>query len=167
MTRSVTRHLTLLGPGLVLAFVLAACSSGSTAPTGSASALASVAPASVAPASAAPASAAPASSAPDSGASASGCTVGTAAATVTVLIKDFAFSPETVTVKVGDVVGWTNGDSTAHTATLDDGSCDTGRIAGTSAGQQTFVFGADATGKSFTYHCAIHASMKGTITVTS
>jgi plastocyanin len=153
MTRSVTRHLTLLGPGLALAFVLAACSSGSSATTGPASAPASVAPASAA-------------SAP-SAASASNCTVGTAAATVTVSIKGFAFSPETVTVKVGDVIGWTNSDSATHTATLDDGSCDAGRIAGGSAGKQTLVFGAEAAGKSFTYHCAIHASMKGTITVTS
>lgn len=147
MTRSVTRHLTLLGPGLVLAFALAACSSGSSATTGPASA--------------------PASAVPVSAASASGCTVGTAAATLTVQIKGFAFSPETVTVKVGDVIGWTNGDSVTHTATLDDGSCDTGRIAGGSAGQNTFVFGADAAGRSFTYHCAIHRSMKGTIAVTS
>jgi plastocyanin len=96
-----------------------------------------------------------------------GCTVGTAAATVTVSIKSFAFSPEPVTVKVGDVLGWTNGDSATHTATLDDGSCDAGRITGGSAGTKTFVFSADAVGKSFTYHCAIHSSMKGTITVTS
>jgi plastocyanin len=99
--------------------------------------------------------------------SGSGCTVGTAVATVTVAMQGFAFSPATVTVKVGDVVGWTNGDAATHTATLDDGSCDTGRVAGSSAGQQTFVFGADTAGRSFLYHCAIHGSMKGTITVTS
>lgn len=161
MTRLVTRRLTLLGPGIVLAFALAACSSGSSATTGPTSAPAATAAAPAAPASAAPV--APASAAPASG----GCTVGTAGATVTVSIKGFAFSPETVTVKVGDVLGWTNGDSAAHTATLDDGSCDAGRIAGGSAGKQTLVFGADAAGKSFTYHCAIHSSMKGTITVTS
>jgi plastocyanin len=153
MTRPATRRLTLLGPGLVLAFALAACSSGSSATTGPTSA-----PAATAAAPAAPASAASASG---------GCTVGTAGATVTVSIKSFAFSPETVTVKVGDVLGWANGDSATHTATLDDGSCDAGRITGGSAGTKTFVFSADAAGKSFTYHCAIHSSMKGTITVTS
>jgi plastocyanin len=145
MTRPVTRHLTLLGPGLVLAFALAACSSGSSATTGPTSAPAATAAASAS----------------------GGCTVGTAGATVTVSIKSFAFSPETVTVKVGDVLGWANGDSATHTATLDDGSCDAGRITGGSAGTKTFVFSADAAGKSFTYHCAIHSSMKGTITVTS
>lgn len=140
MTRSVTPRPTLLGASLVVAFVLAACSSGSGATIG--------------PTSAAPASAA-------------SCAVGTAAATVVVSIKGFAFSPDTIAVKVGDVIGWTNGDSVTHTATLDDGSCDAGRIAGGSAGTQTFVFGAGAVGKSFAYHCAIHGSMKGTITVTS
>ena len=39
----------------------------------------------------------------------------------TVEIKDFKFSPQPVQAKVGDVVGWTNGDSAPHTATLDDG----------------------------------------------
>src|SRR5438105_13999614 len=41
-------------------------------------------------------------------------------------IKDFAFSPATLTVKVGDTVTWTNQDSAPHSATADDSSFDTG-----------------------------------------
>lgn len=160
MTRNLTRTLALGGLLLVLAFALAACSSTSTATTGPSTGP-TTAPASVAPASPAAVSAAP----PASAAAASSCTAGTAPATVALSIKDFAFSPGTITVKVGDVLGWRNDDSAAHTATLDDGSCDTGRIGGGSAGERTFVFGADAAGKTFSYHCAIHPRMTATIVV--
>lgn len=157
---TLTRTLALGGLFLVLAFALAACSSSSTATTGPTTGPTS-APASVAPATTAAASEAP----PASAAAASGCTAGTAPATVALSIKDFAFSPGTITVKVGDVLGWKNDDGPAHTATLDDGSCDTGRIGGGSAGDRTFVFGADAAGKTFSYHCAIHPRMTATIVV--
>ena len=50
----------------------------------------------------------------------------TAAATVE--IRGFAFSPDTVSVKAGDTVAWTNGDDAAHTATTTDGGCDTQSI---------------------------------------
>jgi plastocyanin len=77
----------------------------------------------------------------------------TAAATVT--IKGFAFSPSPVQAKVGDVVAWKNDDTTAHTATMDDSSCDTDTIAAGSTAM--LVFTAAGTYK---YHCKIHSSMK-------
>lgn len=163
MTRTLTRTLALGGLLLVLAFALAACSSYSTATAGPSTAP-STGP-TAAPASVAPASTAAVSEAPPASATAGGCTTGTAPATIALSIKDFAFSPGTVTVKVGDVLGWRNDDGAAHTATLDDGSCDTGRIGGGSAGDRTFVFGADAAGKTFSYHCAIHPRMTATIVV--
>jgi plastocyanin len=113
----------------------------------------------------APAATAALSEAPPASAAAGGCTAGAAPATVALSIRDFAFSPGAVTVKVGDVLGWKNDDSAAHTATLDDGSCDTGRIGGGAAGARTFAFGADAAGKTFSYHCAIHPRMTATIVV--
>jgi plastocyanin len=62
----------------------------------------------------------------DSGSSSSNTTVAAANApqgpTTPVAIKDFAFSPETVTVKVGDAITWTNGDGFAHSVKSADGS---------------------------------------------
>jgi plastocyanin len=77
-----------------------------------------------------------------------------------VAISGFAFSPKDVTVTVGDTITWTNSDATAHTATADDGSFDTGTIGANGTGTATF-----STAGSFPYHCKIHSSMTGTITV--
>lgn len=140
-------------PAFVLAFLLAACSSTSTAspsnggasPAGGASAAAST-------------GASPAASGGTSG-GASACAAAPAGATavVTVTIKDFKFSPQPVQAKVGDVIVWSNQDSAPHSATLDDGTCDTKTInVGSQAG---LVFSAPGT---YTYHCAIHPTqMKG------
>ena len=77
-----------------------------------------------------------------------------------VTIESFAFDPADLTVSVGDTVTWTNKDSAAHTATADDGSFDTASISSGNAKSVTF-----STAGTFTYHCAIHASMKGRIVV--
>src|SRR5262245_60348026 len=77
-----------------------------------------------------------------------------------VKIVGFAFAPDSVTVKVGDTVQWTNGDGATHTATADDGTWDTGNISGGSSASVTF----DTAG-TFAYHCAIHSSMHGTVVV--
>ncbi len=77
-----------------------------------------------------------------------------------VTVKNYAFAPQSLTVKVGTRVTWTNRDSTAHTATADQGSLDTGTI---NTGQsKTIDFPRPGT---YTYHCAFHAFMTGTITV--
>jgi len=82
---------------------------------------------------------------------------GTAAA---VTIQNYAFAPQSLTVKAGTRVTWTNRDSTAHTATADQGSLDTGTI---NPGQsKMFEFSHPGT---YAYHCAFHAFMTGTITV--
>ena len=80
-----------------------------------------------------------------------------ATATVNVTIKNFSFTPQPVEAKVGDVVAWKNDDAVSHSATMDDGSCDTNPIsAGSSA---MLVFTAPGT---YTYHCKIHPTqMKG------
>jgi plastocyanin len=84
-----------------------------------------------------------------------------AAATGTnVDIKNFAFSPATVTTTAGGKVTWKNGDSVNHTVTFDDGSVDSNNIAQNATFEHTF-----ATAGTFAYHCKIHPNMKGTITV--
>jgi plastocyanin len=90
------------------------------------------------------------------GATGSGATGGGAA----VDIEGFAFSPEALEVQAGQEVTITNDDSTEHTFTLDDGSYDSGHLAAGSKATHTF----DTAG-SYSYHCEIHSSMKGTVTV--
>ena len=143
--------------GLFAIFVMA-CGGGSpsSAPAASNAPAASAAAPSTAPSAAAPSTAASASTAAGGGA----CTAANGTATVNVTVQNFAFSPSAITAKVGDVIGFTNKDSVGHTATVDDGSCSTDTISnGTTA---TLTFTAAGT---YPFHCKIHPSMKGTITV--
>jgi plastocyanin len=80
--------------------------------------------------------------------------------TQAVTIADFAFSPASLTINVGDTVTWTNNDSATHTATATDGSFDTGELAQGASGSVTF----DTAG-TFNYICSIHPQMTGTIIV--
>jgi plastocyanin len=82
------------------------------------------------------------------------------AATQSATIVGFAFHPASVTVTAGETISWTNEDSATHTATADDGSFDTGQLAKGASGSHTF-----ATAGTFAYHCTIHPSMHGTVTV--
>ncbi len=84
--------------------------------------------------------------------------------TVTILGMDESdsFSPNPVTVKVGQTVAWHNADSITHTATANGGAFDTGVIAPGST-SKTIAMSAAGT---FGYHCSIHPEMVGTITVT-
>lgn len=83
-----------------------------------------------------------------------------AAAGSTVSIKSFSFTPASITIAVGDSITWTNNDSAGHTVTADDGSFDSGRLSNGASFTQAF-----ATAGTFTYHCAIHSSMKATVVV--
>lgn len=108
-----------------------------------------------------PAPTAAPTSAPTAAPAASGAGGGAGQA---VSIKNFAFNPPTTTAKVGDKVTWTNGDSTAHTVTFDapvaGSTVDSGNVDAGATFSNTF----SAAG-TFTYHCKIHPTMKGTITV--
>jgi plastocyanin len=77
-----------------------------------------------------------------------------------VTIMGFAFKPATLDVAVGTTVTWTNQDSVGHTVTADDGSFDSGTVNGGATFSQVF-----STAGTFAYHCKIHSSMHGTITV--
>lgn len=78
-----------------------------------------------------------------------------------VAVVDFSFNPATLTLPKGTTVTWTNTGSTTHTVTADDGSFDSGNLPAGQTFSRTF-----STAGTFAYHCTIHASMKGTITVT-
>ena len=81
-------------------------------------------------------------------------------ATVNVTIKDFKFAPQPVQAKVGDVIQWANQDSAPHSATLDNGACDTKPISpGSNA---TLVFTAPGT---YTYHCSVHPTQMKDYTI--
>ena len=75
-------------------------------------------------------------------------------------IQNFSFSPASVTVKAGDTVTWTNNDSATHTVTGDKNEFNSGDVAPGATFSFTFK-----TAGTVDYHCAIHPSMKGTITV--
>jgi plastocyanin len=86
----------------------------------------------------------------------------TATGAQTVNIQNFAFNPDTLSVPVGTTVTWNNLDNTAHTATADDGSFQSGTL----QPGQSFSFQFQDAG-TFTYNCAFHPNMQGTIEVTS
>ncbi|MEP7003110.1 MAG: plastocyanin/azurin family copper-binding protein [Chloroflexota bacterium] len=79
----------------------------------------------------------------------------------TVNISGFAFVPPTILVAQGDTITWHNSDSPTHTATSNTGVFDTGPI-GAGANSTTVTFAVAGT---FAYHCSIHATMTGTVTV--
>ena len=79
-----------------------------------------------------------------------------------VQIKGFAFGPQTLTVKSGSKVTFSNEDSTNHTATATGGgSFDTGTIA--PGASKTVTLDSPGT---FAYVCSFHPFMHGTVRVT-
>jgi len=85
---------------------------------------------------------------------------GITASGTAVTIDNFAFSPATLKVKVGQKVSWTNTQQgVAHTVTADGGTFDHPMPSGA-----TFSFAFAKTG-TFAYHCTIHPSMHATIVV--
>jgi plastocyanin len=78
----------------------------------------------------------------------------------TVGIKDYAFSPSTLTIQKGANVTWRNDDSVEHQITSDSQAFSS-PLFGT-GGTYTYQFNTTGT---FPYHCSIHTYMKGTIVV--
>ena len=83
-----------------------------------------------------------------------------AAASASVTISDFEFTPATVTVNEGDTVTWTNDGPTVHTATAEDGSFDTGILEKGESGSATFTQPG-----TINYICSPHPYMKGKVVV--
>jgi plastocyanin len=75
---------------------------------------------------------------------------------------DLSYSPNPAAIMVGQTVAWKNVDSVPHTASANAGGFDTGTLA---AGVTSRAITMTAAG-TFGYHCAIHGSMTGTLTVT-
>ncbi|MFD9686623.1 cupredoxin domain-containing protein [Kitasatospora sp. NPDC059146] len=145
---------------LLLSAALAACSSSGSPSNGSPStgttsngapSSAVTSPAQVSSAATSPAQSSGAATTPAQGSTGA----------LQVIIKNFAFSPATLTVKAGQTVTVMNQDSTAHTLTASDKSFDTGTIQpGASA-----TFTAPQQTGDHPYICTIHPFMHGTLTV--
>jgi plastocyanin len=78
-----------------------------------------------------------------------------------VSLEGIEFNPDSVTVKAGDTVTWTNNDSVGHDVTGDDfKSGDAGAMQNGDTFAQTF----DKAG-TFDYVCTVHPGMEGSVTV--
>ena len=77
-----------------------------------------------------------------------------------IVIKDFMFTPTSVTIKAGATVTWANKDDEPHTVVSDTGLFRSGAV----DTDETFTFKFDKPG---TYHftCSIHPRMVGTVVV--
>ena len=77
-----------------------------------------------------------------------------------IVIKDFMFAPDSLTIKAGTTVTWTNKDDEPHSVVSDTGLF----RSGARDTDETFSFRFDRPG---TYHftCSIHPKMIGTIIV--
>lgn len=84
--------------------------------------------------------------------------------TSAVNIEGMAFAPKLITVKKGTTVTWTNKDAVSHTVTADD-KAQIGLDSPMLANGKTYSYTFDKVG-TFTYHCAPHPAMKGTVIVT-
>jgi plastocyanin len=79
----------------------------------------------------------------------------------TIEIKDFAFNPQTITVKSGEKITWTNRDEEPHTVVSVEKQFKKSSALDT---DQTFTITAGAPG-TYTYFCSVHPKMTGTIIV--
>lgn len=94
---------------------------------------------------------------------------GTADVTITILGMNgnLSFSPDPGLVPVGKTVAWRNADTgaygsgTTHNIVSDTGAFTTGPLAPGSASSPVMM----STAGSFPYHCSIHPTMTGTLTV--
>lgn len=75
----------------------------------------------------------------------------------------WCFSPKPIQITAGSTVTWSNTTAPTHTATSDTGAWTTGNIA-PGATSSAIAF---PTAGTFTYHCAIHPSMTGSIVVSA
>ena len=76
-------------------------------------------------------------------------------------IKDFAFNPQTITVKAGEKVTWINRDDEPHTVVSVEKQFRKSTALDT---DQEFTITAGAPG-TYTYFCSVHPKMTGTIIV--
>lgn len=109
------------------------------------------------------AAASPATARPTAPAASPAAPTAAPVASTNVVIRDFAFTPRTIQVKVGSTVTWTNQDGDAHTVDFKPSGGSISPVLETGA---TFsrTFGSVGT---FAYICSIHPEMHGTVVVTN
>src|SRR3954453_9861859 len=81
-----------------------------------------------------------------------------AVATIAVRIKDFDFSPATITIKAGSTVVWTNDDSVQHDVTFHGGGISSSVLNRDDTFSHTF-----SSAGTYRYICSIHPFMHGTV----
>lgn len=79
----------------------------------------------------------------------------------TIEIKDFAFNPQTLTVKSGQTITWINRDEEPHTVVSVEKQFKKSSALDT---DESFTITAGAPG-TYTYFCSVHPKMTGTIVV--
>ncbi len=79
----------------------------------------------------------------------------------TLEIKDFKYSPATLTVKAGEKITVIDRDESGHSVTADDGSFDSGVLTKDVPGSIT----APTKPGTYTFHCVPHPSIQGTLVV--
>lgn len=85
------------------------------------------------------------------------------ASTIEVGIEDYAYKPAAIRVKAGTTVRWTNRDSVEHNVVADQKSSDAPLSELLAKGKSySFTFNKVGT---YSYHCAPHPYMKGTVIV--
>jgi plastocyanin len=80
----------------------------------------------------------------------------------TIQVKNFAFSPSALSVAKGTTVTWKFDDSTAHTATADNGEFGSPKAGLANGKTYSFTFNTPGT---YNYICTFHQYMKGSVTV--
>ena len=93
---------------------------------------------------------------------ASGAAQAATSPTVQVSMKDYAITPATLTVQVGQKVVWTNDDDAPHTVTGLDGPVMLNSPQMTKGQSFSFIFSKPGV---YHYFCAVHPNMKGIINV--
>ena len=88
------------------------------------------------------------------------CTAATATATNTVSMAGMAFSPSCIKVAAGTIVTFTNGDTTTHDVTANDGTYQSAFLSPGQSYARTY-----ATALTSAYHCSLHPTMVGTVIV--
>lgn len=78
----------------------------------------------------------------------------------TVIIQNFAFNPDTLTVPVGTTITWINQESTPHDVVSDTGAFTSPRLS--TGAKYTYTF---TQAGEYPYICGIHPSMKAKIIV--
>lgn len=78
-------------------------------------------------------------------------------------ISSFVFAPQTLSIKAGETITWTNKDAAPHTVTSDSGS----ELASPTISQgQSYSHTFNLAGE-YSYHCAFHPGMKAKVIVSN